>query len=362
MAAQAAFDTDDARLIMSKLLEEMRRVRLVLPAIGTLERIGLTGRARARRLAAQSLNDALSKDQKLELNRLIENDTTIGQSRLAWLRGMPHSTSSASLHALLARLKFVRGLGLPANLGEDIHPVWLTKFAREGAVAPTHLLSDFGERRRIATLAAQMTELNVVLTDASIALFEKLTGQLFTRSKNKQSQNWQASQAQVGRLMRLFGTTLQTLSEARQSGEDPFELLDESVGWERLMSVRPEVDQFSNMATEDPLLQASRRYVQLRKFAPAFMEVFDFELPEAGADLHAALLLLKEQNQARKRKLPDIVPMPFPAKHWKTLIVENGEPVRRVYETAVVATLRDRLRAGDAWVEGSRNFCTTPTQ
>jgi hypothetical protein len=52
LAAQAAFDTDDARLIMSKLLEQMRRVRLVLPAIGTLERIGLTGRARARRLAA----------------------------------------------------------------------------------------------------------------------------------------------------------------------------------------------------------------------------------------------------------------------------------------------------------------------
>jgi hypothetical protein len=39
LAAQAAFDTDDARLIMSKLLEQLRRVRVVLPAIGTLERI-----------------------------------------------------------------------------------------------------------------------------------------------------------------------------------------------------------------------------------------------------------------------------------------------------------------------------------
>ena len=356
LAAQAAFDTDDARAIMGKLLEQMRRERLVIPAIDTLDRVGLTGRARARRLAAQSLNDALTDDQKYELNALINNDDSIGQSRLTWLRGMPHSTSSASMHGLLARLKFVRALGLPLDLGEDVHPVRLTKFAREGAVAPAHLLSDFGERRRIATLAAQMTELNIVLTDASIALFEKLTGQLFTRSKHKQSQNWQASQAQVGRLMRLFGTTLHTLSEARQLGEDPFELLDEAVGWERLMNARPEVDQFSNMATEDPLLLASRRYVQLRKFAPAFMEVFDFELPEAGADLHAALLLLKEQNQIRKRKLPDIVPMPFPAKHWKTLIVENGKPVRRVYETAVVATLRDRLRAGDAWVEGSRDY------
>ena len=61
LAAQAAFDTDDARVIMSKLLEQMRRLRLVLPAIGTLERVGLAGRARARRLAAQSLNDAVRR-------------------------------------------------------------------------------------------------------------------------------------------------------------------------------------------------------------------------------------------------------------------------------------------------------------
>lgn len=48
--------------------------------------------------------------------------------------------------------------------------------------------------------------------------------------------------------------------------------------------------------------------------------------------------------------------MPFPAKHWKGLIFEDGKPVRRIYETAVISTLRDWLRAGDAWVEGSRDY------
>jgi hypothetical protein len=38
------------------------------------------------------------------------------------------------------------------------------------------------------------------------------------------------------------------------------------------------------------------------------------------------------------------------------LIMEDGKPNRRSYETAVIATLRDRLRAGDAWVEGSRDY------
>lgn len=48
--------------------------------------------------------------------------------------------------------------------------------------------------------------------------------------------------------------------------------------------------------------------------------------------------------------------MPFASQHWKSLIPDNGRPRRRVYETAVVATLRDRLRAGDVWVEGSRDY------
>ena len=48
--------------------------------------------------------------------------------------------------------------------------------------------------------------------------------------------------------------------------------------------------------------------------------------------------------------------MPFAAKHWPSLIYHNGQPQRRVNETAVVSTLRDRLRAGDVWVDGSREY------
>lgn len=356
LATQAAFGTDDSAAIMRGLLAGLSEARLVYPGTDTLERIGLAGRARARRLAAQDLNDALSADQRAALQDLLIKDPSLGISRLAWLRGMPHSTSVASLHGLLDRLKFVRALHLPAELGQDIHPTRLTKFAREGAVAPAHLLKDFGERRRIATLAAQMAEINIVLTDASIAMFERLTGQLFTRSKRKQDQTLQASQSQIGRLMRLFGGTIDAMSEAFEKGEDPFKVLDETVGWERLVQSRSEVDALGNLATEDPLSLSTKRYIQLRRFAPEFLEAFSFTLPDAGADLQAALSLIKGQNRTGKRNLPDVVPMPFAAKHWKSLIYKDGKPKRRIYETAVVTTLRDRLRAGDAWVKGSQDY------
>ena len=69
----------------------------------------------------------------------------------------------------------------------------------------------------------------------------------------------------------------------------------------------------------------------------------------------AALKLLADLNQSGKRDLPPDAPMPF-RKEWRRLVLEAGKPNRRLYETAVLATLRDKLRSGDVWVERSSNY------
>lgn len=80
----------------------------------------------------------------------------------------------------------------------------------------------------------------------------------------------------------------------------------------------------------------------MRKFAHAFLDAFQFNAADAGNDLQSAVALPRDQNRTGKRKLPDEPPMPFRAKHWPSLILEDGQSKRRVYETAVVSTLRDR--------------------
>ena len=122
------------------------------------------------------------------------------------------------------------------------------------------------------------------------------------------------------------------------------------------MGKRDEIAGFGELATSDPLALAAERYAYMRKFAPAFLEAFEFNATDAGDDLKEAIALLRDQNRTGKRKLPDDPPMPFAAKHWPSLIIQDGQPQRRVYETAVVSTLRERLRAGDVWVDGSRDY------
>lgn len=77
-------------------------------------------------------------------------------------------------------------------------------------------------RARAQRLAAQMAEINIVLTDASIAMFERLTGQLFTRSKRKQDQTLQASQPQIGRLTAYQRARLHRKTEPARCGANAF--------------------------------------------------------------------------------------------------------------------------------------------
>ena len=71
---------------------------------------------------------------------------------------------------------------------------------------------------------------------------------------------------------------------AREDDRDPFDVLDEEIGWDRLVASREEIAALGDLATQDPLSLATQRYAQLRRFAPAFLDAFEFDAPAAGHD------------------------------------------------------------------------------
>ena len=122
------------------------------------------------------------------------------------------------------------------------------------------------------------------------------------------------------------------------------DVLDEMIGWDRLVASREEIDALDDLATEDPLSLAASRYAQLRRFGRAFLEAFEFDAPSAGRSQHAAVDLLRELVRSGRRKLPVIVPILFARRQWKALVADNAKTARRTYETAVVAPARPASR------------------
>ena len=83
------------------------------------------------------------------------------------------------------------------------------------------------------------------------------------------------------RLIRLFGGAIDAMMRAREHQRDPFDGLDEEIGWDRLVASREEITALGDLATQDPLSLTTQHYVQLRRYAPAFLETFEFGAPAA---------------------------------------------------------------------------------
>ena len=141
---------------------------------------------------------------------------------------------------------------------------------------------------------------------------DKLIGGLFARARNTTRRRYAASAGDVGRLMRMFHGTIEALAVAQANERDAFEVVDEVVGWAKLLRVRGEVEDLAKLANEDPLLRAADRWRTLRRFAPDLIEALEFFAVRAGDPMLAALQLLAELNRSGKREVPADAPMPFP--------------------------------------------------
>ena len=97
------------------------------------------------------------------------------------------------------------------------------------------------------------------------------------------------------------------------------------------------------------------RFSSLRRAASLMFEAFTFRSHRTGDPILAAIALLGDLHHGRRRKLPERPPTVFLRRAWRERVKAGPDKFdARAYKVAVIVHLRDRLRAGDVWVEGSR--------
>ena len=69
-----------------------------------------------------------------------------------------------------------------------------------------------------------------------------------------------------------------------------------------------------------------------------------------------AVQLLRELNEANKRKLPDDAPLDFIPRRLRPLVEENDKVSKRAWECALLTAVRDEIRAGNVYVQQSKRF------
>ena len=351
-----ALATDDGPTLVAVVLEELRARRIVCPPLPAIERLGAMVRARAQRQLWRRLTDGLTDQQRQALDQLLEVRTGGGQSTLAWLRQTAYAATAGNFPKLIERLNRLRALGIESERATRVHQNYWLKLAREGGQCTVQHLAELEPLRRHATLTSLALDLTATLTDEALNMSEHLVGKLFKKSERAHTEQFHASGKSINEKVRLYVRVGQALIKARSSGGDAFAAIEAVLPWSKFESTVAEAQTLAQPEEFDYLALLDDRYSSVRKFAPLLLAHFEFYAAPAAAELLRALDLLRDLNASGKRRLPDHVPTGFVKPRWRPYVFTAGGVDRHFYELCALAELRDRLRAGDIWVTGSRQY------
>jgi TnpA family transposase len=353
---ELALDTDKGILLAEQFVNHLRSQRILLPAINTLEQICAESIIRANKELYERLTIDLTQTHLEKLDGLLQLKDGTKFTHLGWLRQSPLKPNSRHMLAHIDRLKYCLAFELPDGIERRIHQNRLLKIAREGSQMQPADLAKFESKRRYATLVALLVESKATIIDEIIDLHDRIIGRIFNQAKNRHRQVFHNAGKSINEKVKLYSLIGQALIQAKQQNVNPFDAIEHIISWEAFTQSVEDAQSLVQPNDFDFLPRIHDSYKTLRLYAPAMLNMLPLYATCGTESLLQAIGVLREMNQKSSRKLPDNPPTQFIKKRWQKLIhTDNGINVN-YYELCVLSELKNALRSGDIWVQGSRQF------
>ncbi|WP_436949777.1 Tn3 family transposase [Staphylococcus shinii] len=351
---KSALENGNTMYLVRTALDLLRKGKIILPVIPTIERMVWLARIRAKKRIFATLTRNLSKGQKYELEKLIDSTTNNNKTKLAWLREIPGHSSPDSFLKVIKRLQFIKNINITADTSL-LHPNRLLQLARIGARYEPHSFRRFKEDKRYALLVAHLITLSQDLTDHAIEIHDRQMMVLQAKGRKTQEEMQKQNGKSVNEKVVHYADIGSALIKAKEDGIDPYVALDQVMPWEKIVESIEEAKLLSRPMDYDYLDLIKTRYNYLRKYTPILLGSLEFRSTKSAKPLLVALDTIRELNESGKRKVPDGSPLDFVPKRWqKHVFDDEGNINRQYYEMAALTELKNYIRSGDVWVEGSR--------
>lgn len=346
--------------LLDFLLTELRRRRILLPQPRVLELVVHRARAAAVRVTCRALAGDLSASQSEALETLFgAAPGQDGTSRLAWLRQFPTAPGARGVHTLLERLDFVRALGVDRARQSAVPAAAFDAIAMDAMFMTAQHLRELSPRRRRATLVAATLCLEADLTDSVLVMFDRLMGRIARKAERASAEGAATALRGAQDHLRTLARAGRAVIAAHEADGDVHDAVDHAVGWARFLRAVAETAHLGDSDHVDMRAELVRRWSALRQFAPAVLRNFTFEGGRSASGLLRAVDMLCKANAvgASRRSPLNDAPTGFIRKGWRPFVIgPDRAPDPKAWEVCVLFELRDRLRAGDVWVAGSRRF------
>ncbi|QXW84023.1 Tn3 family transposase [Bacillus sp. LJBS17] len=357
---QLAFENGDAIHLLHECIDFLRKGKIILPAITTLERMVWEARAMAEKKLFNTVSESLTNKQKEKLEEIItsQHPSESNKTILGWLKEPPGHPSPETFLKVIERLEYIRGMELETVKISHLHRNRLLQLSRLGSRYEPYAFRDFQEDKRYSILTVYLINLTQELTDKAFEIHDRQILSLLSKGRKAQEEIQKQNGKKLNEKVIHFTNIGQALIKAKQEKLDVFEALESVIEWNSFVSSVEEAQELARPADYDYLDLLQKRFYSLRKYTPTLLRVLEFHSTKANEPLLQAVEIIRGMNESGKRKVPNDSPVDFISKRWKKHLYEDdGTTINRhYYEMAVLTELREHVRAGDVSIVGSRQY------
>ncbi|MCY9732167.1 Tn3 family transposase [Paenibacillus alvei] len=349
-----ALENGNADYLLRTTIEELRKQKIILPGMTTIERVVWEARQRAEEKISKLLISSLTPEQIEKLDRILSPMPESSKTYLAWLREMPGSSSPDAFLKVIEKLDFVRDLRLQIDT-KGIHPNRLRQLSKVGARYEPHSFRRFDDPKKHAILVAYFIELVQDLTDQAFDIHDRQVMQLLSKGRKAQEELQKQNGKSINEKVVHFADLGAALIKARSEGTDPFVALDAVMPWDQIVASVEEAKRLARPVDYDYLDLLEKKFYALRKYTPTLLKSLEFRSTKSAEPLMKAVDIIRDMNETGKRKVPEGAPLNFVSNRWqKHVYDDDGTINRHYYEMAVLTELRNYVRSGDVSIVGSR--------
>ncbi len=158
---QLAFENGDAIHLLHECIDFLRKNKIILPAITTLERMVWEARAMAEKKLFNTVSQSLTNEQKGKLEEIItsQHPSESNKTILGWLKEPPGHPSPETFLKVIERLEYIRGMELETVQISHLHRNRLFQLSRLGSRYEPYAFRDFQENKRYSILTVYLLHL-----------------------------------------------------------------------------------------------------------------------------------------------------------------------------------------------------------
>ena len=360
-----ALEHDTPMVLFRQSLTHLRHQEIVRPGLDRLMRAVATARETAISELHRMVRPLLTSGVIEALDKLIETDPELRVAPIVWLSSGATASSAVAIKTEIAKLGYIEHI-----LGDRVDVTMIgadrrRQFAQIARRQTPAALRRMSAERRQPMLLAFLVECRADLIDQLVLMFDQALGTIENRTRELVRERLltaaQASRHRLALLDDILDVVLDSSLDDATVGHHV-----RGLGTNRLHhAARP--DHERHQPDDDGHLDLIEdRYTHIRGFAPHVLAALDFRSSINPNPVLDAVQTLVELNDSGRRHVPDDVSTGIVPARWQSYVTErvrSTDPTgfRHHWELAVLYQLRNALRSGEIWVEGSRRYANPAT-